>query len=916
MGPNLMISLVNNASLLLVLSVIYEIGYLVPQRFQRYRPVIKGLLVALVCLVIMTVPYNLRPGLFFDTRSILISITALFFGLIPALIAATSAIIYRVIIGGSGVLTGIAVITSSMLIGLVWRRWFYNSAIRWRWLSIYSMSLIVHGVMLASMVFVQSSDKLAVVREIAIPVMMIYPITSILLGVLLVHQEDRRISQEKLHDSEDKYRRLFETMAQGVVYQDSDGSIISANSAAEHILGLTLDQMKGKTSMDPGWQSLQEDGSPMPGSEHPAMIAIETGKPVGPIIMGVYQPQIAEHVWISINAIPLFRSGESAPYQVYTTFQDITGERKANQNYQLLFNKMVDAFALHRIISNDQGIPVDYQFLAVNHAFEKMTGLNSLDILGKTVREVMPGTEPYWIDKYGQVALTGEPISFGNYSAALGKYFEVSAYQPAPNQFACTFIDVTDRELALEALKQSEAKFRNYIENAPDGIFVIDNHGQYIEVNNAASDITGYSKDQLLGMTIQDITAKESLEDALKHFQTLLDTGSMNAELSYRHSDGRSRWWTVDAVKLSDSRYLGFSSDITDQKLSKDELIFIGSHDYLTGLYNRRCFEEKLVSIDCADELPLSIIVGDINGLKLINDTFGRAEGDKIIKATAELFRSCCRESDILARSSGDEFYLLLPKTDRLAANQIMEKIKSACQMMNVLIDNDFFKLNISMGFETKEKLDSDFSQVMKSAEDYMYQRKLLESRSSHSAIISSIKATLLEKSHETKEHADRLVELSRKIGMSLGLSQIELDNLELLSLLHDIGKVGVPDDILKKPGKLTDAEWIEMKKHSDVGYRIATSSPELSPIAEFILCHHERWDGKGYPQKLAGQDIPLLSRILAVVDSFDAMTENRPYRKAMTPDDAFAEIRRCAGTQFDPSIAQIFMQCQGVMSN
>lgn len=915
MQPKMMISLINNSTLLLVLSVIYEIGYLVPPRFQRFRPAINGLLVALVCLVIMSVPFTLFPGLFFDTRSILISVTALFFGLIPALIAAIAAIIYRVLLGGAGVLTGIAVITSSMLIGLVWRRWFYNKSIKWRWLSIYVMSVIVHVTMLACMLLVQTSDKLAVVREIAIPVMIIYPITSILLGILLVHQVERRKSQERLHESEEKYRRLYETMAQGVVYQAFDGSIISANPAAEHILGLTLDQMKGKTSMDPGWKSIHEDGSPMSGSEHPAMIAIAIGKPVGPIIMGVFQPQIDEHVWISINAIPLFMPGESTPYQVYTTFQNITGERKANQNYQLIFNKMVDAFALHKIICNDQGAPVDYQFLAVNPAFEKMTGLKSLDILGKTVHEVMPGTEPYWIEKYGQVALTGEPTSFSNYSASLNKFFEISAYQPAPNQFACTFIDVTDRELALVALKESEAKFRNYIENAPDGIFVTDEHGQYIEVNKAATDITGYSKDQLLGMTIQDITASESLEDAMKHFQTLLDTGSMNAELSYKHSDGSIRWWTVDAVKLSNSRYLGFSSDITDQKLSKDELVYISSHDYLTGLFNRRFFEEKLTSYDCSDELPLSIIVGDINGLKLINDTFGREEGDKIIKATAELFRSCCRESDLLARSSGDEFYFLLPKTDRTTANQMMEKIKSTCNTMNVLIDKDVFELNLSMGFETKDNLESDFSQVMKSAEDYMYQRKLLESRSSHSAIISSIKATLLEKSHETKEHADRLVELSRKIGISLGLSQIELDNLELLSLLHDIGKVGVPDEILKKPGKLTDVEWVEMKKHTDVGYRIASSSPELSPIAEFILCHHERWDGSGYPQKLAGKAIPLLSRILAVVDSYDAMTENRPYRKAITPEDAFAEIRKCAGTQFDPLIAQIFMQSHGVIS-
>ena len=218
----------------------------------------------------------------------------------------------------------------------------------------------------------------------------------------------QKTAETELQLSEKKYRQLFETMAQGVVYQAADGRIISANPAAERILGITLDQMMNMTSLDPGWKTVKEDGSELSGLDHPSMVALRTGKPYGPFILGVYQPKIDDHIWISINAIPIFENNEDKPSMVYTTFQDITNERKANQKYQLLFNEMVDAFALHEIICDEQGTPIDYRFLAVNPAFETMAGVKAEDIIVKTVLDIFPNTESYWIETYGKVALTGE----------------------------------------------------------------------------------------------------------------------------------------------------------------------------------------------------------------------------------------------------------------------------------------------------------------------------------------------------------------------------------------------------------------------------------------------------------------------------------------------------------------------------
>ena len=169
--------------------------------------------------------------------------------------------------------------------------------------------------------------------------------------------------------------------------------------------------------------------------------------------------------------------------------------------------------------------------------------------------------------------------------------------------------------------------------------------------------------------------------------------------------------------------------------------------------------------------------------------------------------------------------------------------------------------------------------------------------------------ASLYAKSQETEEHGQRLGEFCLMLADELGLSQSDKDELILLSKLHDIGKIGIDDTILNKPGKLSEEEWKVMKQHPEIGYRIAKSTPQLDHIADYILYHHERWDGKGYPEGLAGEEIPLVARILSLADAYDAMTEDRVYRKALSKEEALEEIRRNAGIQFDPKLANIFVK-------
>jgi len=355
--------------------------------------------------------------------------------------------------------------------------------------------------------------------------------------------------------------------------------------------------------------------------------------------------------------------------------------------------------------------------------------------------------------------------------------------------------------------------------------------------------------------------------------------------------------------------------DLVDKKERyegiKKDLEYFNYHDILTALYNRMYMNTVLIPKYKELNYPISIIICDINSLRLINSTFGHSTGDdliintaKIIKSSTEILKLENKKDITLIRSDGDEFIIIIEKSFENTINSVIIAIKE-----NIEKEINQLKPSLSFGSIYLEKNPENIKDIFEELQKRLIRNKLLSSKSQKSHVLEVLKGTLKEKTHETERHIERIAKLSFEVGKNLKLPNDILDDLVLASSLHDIGKIAIPITILEKPGKLDDNEWNIIKEHPRIGYRIALSVDEFSHVSKYILYHHEKYDGSGYPEGLKGKNIPLISRIISVTDSFDVMTNERPYKKAMKQSKAVEELIRCSGTQFDPKIVKAFIE-------
>jgi len=476
-------------------------------------------------------------------------------------------------------------------------------------------------------------------------------------------------------------------------------------------------------------------------------------------------------------------------------------------------------------------------------------------------------------------------------------------YEKDMSRVLVSILDLTDIKKAEKEILLKEKQYHTLFDNSLDGIYRSTIEGKYIDVNKAMVKMLGYrTKRELLSINTKDLYLNpDDRPESGKRLKPF--------EVQLKKKNGSSLWVEISSrVVHNDSKpayYEGIVRDIAERKEAEKEINYLSFHDKLTGLYSRGYFEEELKRLDTPRQYPLSLVLFDINGLKIMNDTFGTQYGDKLIRKIAEICRGFFRKDDICTRWGGDEFGVLMPKTGKIDTETIIERLDTELKKQST----STMPLSVSFGYSIKTEDDETEGSLIKAAEEKMYKHKLVMEQSTRSNIISSLKTALEERDYETLEHTNRLVDLCIMIGRALGLSESKLDELVLLANLHDIGKIAIPDSIVLKPGKLTAEEFDIIKNHSKIGYRIAKSSNELHPIAEAILHHHERWDGNGYPEKIAGDKIPVISRILSVVDAYDAMTNDRPYRKALDKQIAVDELKNNAGSQFDPLMVETFLR-------
>ena len=452
-------------------------------------------------------------------------------------------------------------------------------------------------------------------------------------------------------------------------------------------------------------------------------------------------------------------------------------------------------------------------------------------------------------------------------------------------------------------LRESKNRYIAFIKAMPDIIFVLDKKGIFLDYQGNDDNLL-LESEKIIGNSIEDIVGDKDSKEIVKKIEKAIDTKETQMHKYSLNVKKEEEFYEVRLVPNANNEVVAIVRDITLETKSRNNIEYLSYHDQLTGVFNRRFFEAEIERLDNKRNFPLCLIMGDVNGLKLINDSFGHNMGDKLLSKVGEILKEVCRESDIIARIGGDEFMILAKNMSEMQAEKLVKRIKSRC-ICEKIAD---LEISISFGWAAKNDIEESIEDTFNRAEDYLYKKKLFEGPSMRGKTIDAIINTLHEKNKREADHSERVSYYCKLFAIELGMNEVQINDMKTAGLLHDIGKIAIDEKLLNKSGKLDKDEFELIKKHSEVGYRILSTLNDMSDIAEIALSHHERWDGKGYPRGLKEQEIPYLARIVSIVDAYDAMTSERSYRKPLSEYDAKQEILNNAGTQFDPYLAERFV--------
>ena len=472
---------------------------------------------------------------------------------------------------------------------------------------------------------------------------------------------------------------------------------------------------------------------------------------------------------------------------------------------------------------------------------------------------------------------------------------------------ALALLDHYQRLADQKALSISEKRYRSLFDHAKLGIFQYNTQGVIESANDAFGLILNAPTQRLIGLEMLTLP-NQGIVSALKKS---LDGQKSSYEGPYQSVvSGHKFPVRVQFAPIIEEDQvmggLGVVEDLTEEYKQKEALEKLRMYDRLTDTLNRSTFEAHLFEDTKYLLYPVTLIVFDLNTFQIINTTFGYDVGNDVLKYVANMLLKHAKAYETVSvyRTGGDEFSILCEGLDETDTSRLVENIKVSASTLH----HEDIELKLSYGIAHHAKAKKDNLDLYAEALSQLQEHKVYEGSSVSKKTVDIVMSTLFEKSPREKEHSERVAQLAERLALSLNLDDTTVKRVTLAGRLHDIGKINISETILDKPGRLTEEEYDIIKKHPASGFKILSSVPEYLHIANIVYTHHERYDGLGYPHGLKGEDIPLEARIIALADAYDAMTELRTYRGVLSQTEALEEVLRCAGTQFDATLADVFV--------
>ena len=736
----------------------------------------------------------------------------------------------------------------------------------------------------------------------------------------MLRLEEMERLQSSLKEANIRYKMIADYAYDWETWEDNQGRLLYVSPACERISGYKVEEFLSQPGLFLSliheedkyiWESHQkEKGCFIPGVGLEFRIRTKAGA----------------IVWIEHNCQPVYeQNGEYLGYR--SNNRDISlrkeSEEKLLEN-ELQFHKIIEKLPVGISINALDGtvLYANQRAISMYDADRSVIGVKAAPSMWKN-----PEDRKQWVKLIQREGYAPE----NEIQAVTAKKRDIwimlagilIQYQDRPC-ILTTHSDITDRkkmELALEEsryrLEKSEEKYRIITEHVSDVIWVLNmTQGRFTYISPSIRELRGFTQEEAMAQSLEESLTRESMDVVQKAVTKGMGEFLNNpqegrtyiTQIQQPCKDGSLVWVEV-ATKYrfnedGEIEVLGVSRNIEERKKAEERILYLSYHDQLTGLGNRASYEETMERFREETRHPVSLMIADVNGLKMTNDSFGHAAGDRLLVCVAKVLAKHAREEDVLARIGGDEFVILMPETPYEKGEKILEAIRGDLEKET----RDSMIVSVSFGLATQYGPEQNLEDIFKEAEDLMYHAKVQESQKMRNESVELIFKALQNRVPSENEHSRQVERLAERFGEVMEFSPEDLRRLVEAARYHDIGKAGIAPGVLEKAGRLSEEDWLQVRRHPEVGYQILKSSLRHSEIAELILHHHERFDGEGYPGTFGGSQIPLISRMLSIVDAYVAMTVTRTYLPLLSPGEAVGELRNHAGTQFDPELLEIFI--------